>query len=251
MKGPPDAEPGPDVVFIGTVLQTASSSVAEVEPAADTVVVRVDQVVSGAPAFHDHLGEPITVALPEGVEVAEGDVHVFGAIAWIFGTGLAVRATSVGDAAALAAALDADDHRSVDARTQARIANAELVISGIVRQVSHVPNADGRPISEHDPLWQDAVVDVHGQLGHGAGDAPEKVIVRFASSRDIRWYQSPKFSVGDRGVFILGVPPAAALTDAAVDLPDGVYLVVDPDDFRPAEDAQTLLAEIDERGGEQ
>ena len=87
----------PDAVFIGTVLQTASSSVAEVEPAADTVVVRVDQVVSAAPAFHDHLGEPITVALPDGVEVAEGDVHVFQAMAWIFGTGLAVRAISVGD----------------------------------------------------------------------------------------------------------------------------------------------------------
>jgi hypothetical protein len=34
--------------------------------------------------------------------------------------------------------------------------------------------------------------------------------VRFASSRDIRWYTAPKFSVGDRGVWLLGAPQPVA-----------------------------------------
>jgi hypothetical protein len=236
-------------VFIGTVLQTASSSVAEVEPAADTVVVRVDQVVSAAPAFHDHLGEPITVALPDGVEVAEGDVHVFQAMAWIFGTGLAVRAISVGDQTALAGGRTASDSPvGAEERMRRRMPSADRVVSGVVRQVSHVPTADHHPITEHDPLWQDAVVDVHGQLAQTAGDAPSEITVRFASSRDISWRDAPKFSVGERGVWLLGAPQPAALSAAAEELPADHYVVVDPDDFQPAADAPTLMAEIDEEG---
>jgi hypothetical protein len=76
------------------------------------------------------------------------------------------------------------------------------------------------------------------------------VTVRFASSRDVRWYTAPKFSVGDRGVWLLGAPlPAApALATIAAELPADHYLVVDPDDFKPAEDAPTLLAALDEEG---
>jgi hypothetical protein len=242
--------PEADAVFIGTVLQTASSSVAEVEPAADTVVVRVDEVVSGAAAFHDHLGEPVTVALPEGVVVAEGDVHVFHVMAWIFGSGLAVRAVSVGDHAALAAAL-AEPHDATAARIRARAASADRVVSGVVRQVRHVPTADDHPITEHDPMWNDATVEVHDQLGRAAaGAAPGSVTVRFASSRDIGWSTAPKFSVGDRGVWLLGAPQPAAPGVAAVAaaLPADHYLVVDPDDFQPADDAPTLMAELDEGG---
>ena len=67
------------------------------------------------------------------------------------------------------------------------MASADRVVSGVVRQVSHVPTAEDHPITEHDPLWQDAVVDVHGQLAQAAGDAPSEITVRFASSRDISW----------------------------------------------------------------
>jgi hypothetical protein len=248
-----DATPEPDAVFIGTVLQTASSSVAEVEPAPDTVVVRVDQVLSGSPVFHDHLGEPITVGLPDGVEVAEGDVHVFEVMAWIFGSGIAVRAISVGDQQVLTAALTAADIPSgAEDRVRRRMTSADRAVSGVVRQVSHVPTADDHPITEHDPLWQDAVVAVHGQLDQAAGDAPpSEVTVRFASSRDVTWRDAPKFSVGERGVWLLGAPQPAALAAAIDELPANHYLVVDPDDFMPAADAPTLMAEVNEVGDEQ
>ena len=239
----------PDAAFIGTVLQTASSSVAEVEPAADTVVVRVDEVVSGAQTFRDHLGEPITVALPDGVTVAEGDVHVFHVMAWIFGSSLAVRAVSVGDRAALAAA--PSEPVATLARVRARAASADRVVSGVVREVRAVPAGENRPISEHDPIWNDATVDVHDEVGRAAAaGAPDEVTVRFASSRDIRWYTAPKFSVGDRGVWLLGAPQPAAPDGAAIAaaLPADHYLVVDPDDFRPADDAPTLMAGLEDGG---
>ena len=236
----------PDVVFIGTVLQTASSSVAEVEPAADIVVVRVDQVVSGAPAFLDHLGEPVTVALPDGIEVAEGDVHLFQAMAWIFGSGLAVRAVSVGEQPVPAAALTSPDSASgAEERLRRRMGGADRVVSGVVRQVSHVPTGEDHPITEHDPRWQDAIVEVHGQLAQGAaGEAPSEVTVRFAASRDVSWRHAPKFSVGERGVWLLGAPQPPALMAVADELPADHYVVVDPDDFTSAGDSPTLMAEI-------
>jgi hypothetical protein len=244
--------PQPDAVFIGTVLQTGSSSVAEVEPAADTVVVRVDQVVSGAPAFHDHLGEPITVALPEGVDVAEGDVHVFRVTAWIFGTGLAVQATSVGDQDVLQSALASPAGASdPEERVRLRMASADRVVSGVVRQVSHVPAGEDHPITEHDPLWQDAVVEVHGHLAQAAAPAPSDVTVRFASSRDVNWHDAPKFSVGERGIWVLGAPQPTARAAAVGELPADHYLVVHPDDVTPAADAPTLMAELDKGTDEQ
>lgn len=242
-----------DAVFVGTVLQVASSSVAEVEPTAHTIVVRVDKVVSGTQAFHDHLGEPVTVALPDDVVVAEGDVHVFSVMAWIFGSGLAVRAVSVGDATALAAA-HAEPHDKALARIQVRAASAERVVSGVVRQVRHVATAGDHAITEHDPVWNDATVDVNDQLGRtSSGKSPGSVTVRFASSRDIRWHSAPKFHVGDRGVWLLGAPQPAAPGVAALlaSLPNDHYVVVDPDDFQPADDAPTLMADLQKAKGAQ
>ena len=189
------------------------------------------------------------MALPEGVEVAEGDVHVFQAMAWIFGTGLAVRAVSVGDQAVLAASRGASGPTvGGEERLRRRMSSADRVVSGVVRQVSHVPTADDHPITEHDPLWQDAVVDVHGQLAQAAGTATSEITVRFASSRDISWRDAPKFSVGERGVWLLGAPQPAARGATAEELPADHYVVVDPDDFTPADEAPTLMAEIDAEG---
>jgi hypothetical protein len=242
-------------VLRGTVLQTASSSVAEVEPAADTVVVRIDEVLHGAPAFEEYAGEPVTVQLPEGVTVGDGEEHVFHVVAWIFGTGLAVRALSLSDAAPHEAAQlrsrFVDD--SLGALRQ-RAQSADRVVSGVVTQVSDVPPAPDRPISEHDPMWHDAVVQVRDDYGRRAArrKAPAKVTVRFASSRDVRWQQAPKFVVGDQGLWMLGAPqpPAAGVAAAAEELPADHYLVVDPDDFHPMQDAPAVLAALDEGQGE-
>lgn len=231
----------PDATFVGTVLQTASSSLAEVEPAADTVVVRIDEVIAGGPALRDHVGEPVTVALPEGVQVADGDVHVFAVNAWIFGSGLAVRAISVGDHGAIISASAAETASADDARVRRRAAEAKSVVAGVVRQVVHVSAGAERPITEHDPLWNDATVEVHERTG--AASATGAITVRFASSRDVRWHTAPKFTVGDRGVWLLGAPqpPTYGVAAMAAALPADHYVVVDPDDFRPDDEATHLI----------
>jgi hypothetical protein len=193
----------------------------------------------------------VTVELPDGVVVAEGDVHVFQVTAWIFGTGLAVRALSVGDGNTLtaAAAAASDD----TARLRSRAAEADHVVSGVVRQVSHVPPEEDHPITEHDPQWNDATVEVQEKVGGTSEASPASVTVRFASSRDVRWQQAPKFTVGERGVWLLGAPQPAipAVAAAAEALTDDHYLVVDPDDFHREEDEPVVKAALEGEATEQ
>jgi hypothetical protein len=56
-------------------------------------------------------------------------------------------------------------------------------------------------ISEHDPIWQEAVVSVDtvekGKLGK------KEITIRFPASNDVRWRTHPKFKPGQHGVFLL------------------------------------------------
>ena len=64
-----------------------------------------------------------------------------------------------------------------------------------------------KPISEHDPLWREAVVAVDAvEKGHHPGD---QAVVQFPASRDVAWYRVPKLQEGQQGVFLLHKPPVA------------------------------------------
>jgi hypothetical protein len=103
-------------------------------------------------------------------------------------------------------------------------------------------------ISEHDPLWQEAVVEV---TGTEKGGPAKQIVVRFPSSRDVRWYKAPKFTPGQEGVFILRKSTKDAVPGAAKALAAGrarvgpeVYSVEHSADFQPmhrAESIKTLL----------
>src|SRR5256885_2091905 len=63
--------------------------------------------------------------------------------------------------------------------------------------------ASGRPkrITEHDPDWQEAIIQVEdGLKGAQAG---EQVVVRFPGSHDVAWVGTPRFAVGQEGTFLL------------------------------------------------
>jgi hypothetical protein len=132
----------------------------------------------------------------------------------------------------------------------ARAQRADLVVNGHVSEVREVPRDPGQPITEHDPHWQDAVVQVH-DVPHqaAAGTAPGNVLVRFSGSRDVRWAKAPKFHVGQRGLWLLGdtSAPVAAARSAMAMAPDH-YLCVEPEDFIPEEHAAAAAAVLNPTG---
>jgi hypothetical protein len=237
-------------VFQGTVRKLKAATLAAVPVSDRTVVVRVDRVIHAPETLVDYAGRDITVQLAPGESVAPGNTLIFHANGWIFAEGLAVQ--SVGHEAATTpkvAALSThpeDPVRNLRAReAMDQAARADLVVTGRVaavrlpageakaRAMAGGPSAER--ISEHAPLWQEAVIDVDEV--HKGSRLRKQVVVRFPSSTDVRWHRAPKFHAGQEGVFMLHrqqLPPARAKA-AGLAKAHEQYTALDPGDFQPLE----------------
>jgi hypothetical protein len=108
------------------------------------------------------------------------------------------------------------------------------------------------PISEHDPEWREAVVEVEEVEKGTCG--PKYVVVRFASSDDVQWCHAPKFQVGQEGVFVLHnkhiQPAPAARAALGIHEPgecEEVYDALHAADYQPFQQlpiVQALLAKM-------
>ena len=143
-----------------------------------------------------------------------------------------------------------------DRELQTRVADADMVVEGQVSSV-HLPQAENfatmaraesvKPISEHDPKWREAVIDV--QAVHKGKPGTKQVVVRFPSSTDVLWHRAPKFHAGDRGLWLLHSPEAAQLEGkeamTATAVPGAaVYTALSPMDFQPANKLDAVASVI-------
>ena len=201
-------------IFAGTVvaLQAATMSAVPITPT--TMIVRVDEVVHAPGELGDYTGQEITVQAEEQWELQAGDQATFYTNGWLYGQSLAVRAIGVQEVRRSIARqrqrVTASVQNKADQELQEQLARANLVIVGKVVSVQELPS-DSRliaaapsptsPVSEHDPQWQQAVINVEsvekGELAEGT------IVVPFPASEDVMWYQVPKFHTGQEGVFLL------------------------------------------------
>src|SRR5712691_4692866 len=101
-------------------------------------------------------------------------------------------------------------HAAANQKIRERAAEASVVITGKVVAIG-LPGATvaamaggpapPRRISEHDPFWREAIVEV--QAVHKGTVGKNQVVLRFPSSTDVRWHRAPKFQTGQQGVFSL------------------------------------------------
>ncbi len=196
-------------VFKGTVKKLKAATMAEVPVTDRTVVVRVDEVVHAPETLSHYAGKDITVELGGRKKVAVGQEAVFFTNGWLFGKSVAVQSIAyhpVGKATADLRRVGGDPVRALaDRDLQAHFESADLVVSGKVSSVRLPQGMAGSsirlPPSEHDPLWQEAVVEVDGV--HRGSHAQKPVVVRFPSSHDVVWADAPKFRPGQEGHFLL------------------------------------------------
>src|SRR5438046_196846 len=165
---------------------------------------------SGAPVALT-AGDSVTVETARAGSLKAGIQATFYTTGWIFGRGVAVR--EVGHEPGQSPVVTADAREAVararavvnDADLKAHIQRAAMVVAGRVEQVrpAELTAAPTRPrrITEHDPDWQEAIIQVEdGIKGAKAG---EQVVVRFPGSRDVAWVGTPRFAVGQEGTFVL------------------------------------------------
>jgi hypothetical protein len=238
-------------VFQGTVKNVRATTLKSVPATARTIVTRVDRVIQSSETLSGYAGHDITVQLALGERVRAGQTLIFYTTGWIFGDSLAVQSLGHEEATttkvAGAAAHPEDPVRSLHAReAMTQVSRADLIVTGRVSSV-RVPAAEVRAraiatggtterISEHAPMWQEAVVDVDET--HKGRERRKQVIVRFPSSTDVRWYHAPKFQAGQEGVFLLHkqqIPATKAKAASFTALKADEYTALNPGDFQPLE----------------
>ncbi len=240
-------------VFQGTVQKIKASMLAEVPASKYTVVVRIDRVIHSPEALSDYAGQNVTVKLAAGEKVETGKTLIFYTNGWIFGESVAVQSVGIEEATppgvAALASHPTDPVRSLQTREAlAQAASADLIVTGRVSavrlpeeeaQARAMAMANGRTterISEHAPVWQEAVIDVDDV--HKGVHTQKQVVVRFPSSTDVRWYKAPKFQAGQEGVFLLHkeqLPSPQALS-AGLGVGPGEYTALHPADVQPIEE---------------
>ncbi len=258
----------PTFVFKGTIKKLKSATMKGVPVDERTVVVTVNQIIEAPQALADYNGQDITVQLGGRQKVRAGQELIFHTTSWIFGDSIAVRSLTedpVTDrTAAMLSAADDPVERRAQREKRDRFDAADLVVSGKVVAVrlpagtakrSRAASLDasdqapGGPVSEHDPKWREAVIQVDEV--HKGSHKKKQVVLRFPASKDVMWYGAPKFHPGQQGFFMLhksktekpkskrgrkqpgkGVAPEAADADSEVGITEA-YTALDQTDFQP------------------
>jgi hypothetical protein len=204
-SGPEELTRAAQLVFRGTVQKAGASNLDVVQADSSTAVVRVDEVLKGAPSLGDLTGREITVKLAQPGAATPGEQAVFFTNGWLYGATLAVVEVGRlhGDAALLRGQVAAAVRQSADDELKGRLAGAALIVAGRVVETHPAP-VSGSEVgegSEHDPQWWEAVVQVDTVFkGKPVG---QRVTFLYPTSQDVIWFEAPKPSVGADGIWLL------------------------------------------------
>jgi hypothetical protein len=203
------------IVFSGTVSKIAATSFADVPKSAQTLVVRVDSILKKPSAVSLKKGDDVTVEVKDPSAFREGTQATFYTDGWIFGSGVAVKELGheIGPGAGGTTKAGGTDEKAhgqgpeqiSDQELRNRLNAADFVIVGRVTEVHRwkVPKySTPYRVTEHDPDWHEAVVEIQSVLKGGKVKG-NKVIVRFPQRNDVAWVHSPKFEKNQQGIFCL------------------------------------------------
>jgi hypothetical protein len=224
---PPALARQSSIVFAGTVSQLGATSFVGVPKSAQTIVVRVDSVLKKPSAVSLKKGDNVTVEVKDPSAFHDGTQATFYADGWIFGAGVAVKELGhefrpSGGETPKPAGVDEKAHQQAqeqigDQELRDRLNTADFVVIGRVMDVRrwNAPKSATTRISEHDPDWHEAVVEVQSVLKGGQVKG-NKVIVRFPGRNDVAWVHSPKFAKNQQGIFCLNRDQASGVPTAMV-----------------------------------
>jgi hypothetical protein len=213
-----------NVIVGATVVRLRASNVSGVPASDHTMIVKVGRVYEAPRSIAGLAGTEMTVLVNDPSALRVGDQFVLFARTWLAGDHVAVqevgRLPGAG-AADLSNRISAARRAAADQDLRARLTAADVVVRGRVTAVRPAPLDPARGVSEHDPFWQEAVIRVSAVL---KGDPSlQEVVVLFPGSRDIAWVNTPRFRVGQEGIWILGKDARA-----------NGFTALDPLDFQAA-----------------
>jgi hypothetical protein len=244
-------------IFKGTVKKLKAATIRDVTVTDKTVVVSVKEIIHAPELLQSFAGSDITVQLGSRETVRKGEQAIFYTNSWMIGDSLGVKSighTEVATSSALESVITSEPGGAMSQRLQERVADADTVVTGKVTDVRLVgAPAKGKKntlenfeaISEHNPVWQEAVIEV-SDVEKGKGIS-KQIVVRFPDSTDVRWYEAPKFEPGQEGVFLLkdekkSAKPAAnpISTSKGKGKAKKVYTALDSEAIQPLQNVSAI-----------
>jgi len=224
---------GSHIIFVGRVLKTGAVNLRVLSPSERTALVRVEELLDSPASMAGIQGQEVTMELAQGGEAKAGDSAVFFTNGILFGEHLEVK--EVGrmpvpeNRGALRQEISAVRTRMEEEKVQARVNSAVLIVVGRVMETEPVERTG--PISEHQPDWARAIVQVEG-VEKGSWQA-KTVTVYFPQSTDERWLLSPKFHIKQEGIWLLHL-------EKNLGLPADAFLALSPLDFHERDKAEMI-----------
>jgi hypothetical protein len=234
-------------IFVGKVVKSKAATMEGIA-GNNTAIVQVERVISAPDIFGSLGGHQITARFKNASEVNKRGSLTFFANGWIFGASIAVDVIGTAPATPALAAASLVRNAKVsmsDSTLKARIDSAELGVAG---RVAAVTKSDKGPthISEHDPNWHEATIEVD-EVVKGRKNI-KQVKVLFPDSDDVRWHKVGKYAAGQQGVWLLqpgqrqdskGIP---AKVMAAVPTGRDVLTALHPYDYLPLHELERVRA---------
>jgi hypothetical protein len=196
---------GASLIFKGKIvlLHTATTDEGDV---ANKGVVVVTEVIEAPESFPNVSGQQVTVLFTEINRVKVGQERMFFTDPYWIGESIGVReigSVMKGDKLYenkdISSLMKQARGKQGDEQLEKTLKDARLVVSGKVVKIS-TPERKAPMGTEHDPEWKEAEVQIDETL---KGKADKTVKTLFASSKDVMFFQSPKFKEGDEGIFII------------------------------------------------
>jgi hypothetical protein len=223
-------------IFEGQVEKAHASNLKILPATESTALVRVERVLLAPSSMSNFTGQLITVELATPDSLRPGERVAFFTNAWLYGESLAVKEvghTSTNSKDASARTIEQARAGIEEEKVQARIQLATAVIVGRVA-ITRPLKKEGKvgPVSEHDPDWQIAEIEVESVLK--GTPTKSKVAVLYPKSMDVMWFATPRFQQGQEGTwFLQQLRAGEGEEDMTRELGGSAYVALDPLDFRP------------------
>jgi hypothetical protein len=232
----------PTFTFQGTVEKTHSTTIPGMSPEDNTSVVRVDEIIDAPASLAGSKRKAITILLQNAGDLPEGSHATFYTVGWILGKEIAVKEIRHSGENKNEAQQTLGAVRTAAAReTLARQVNlSPFIITGQVLDIKPVEKQLKR--SEHDTDWMIAMVKVASVEKNSSANSlhPAQVVAILfphPSNRDIEWINSPRFTVGQKGVWLLH--KAAGRFLAAGPAPN-TFTAAESGDFKSLDQLQNI-----------
>jgi hypothetical protein len=213
------------IIFVGTVSKMKAVSFPRAPVSENTAVVKVELLLQSPPTISIKSGQEVTVRLKDPSSLSTGTKAIFYTDGWILGDGIALR--EVGHATVpRVVTLQADEQTKksfIEAKRQltdkkllAQIESSDVVALGKVINIrpSLVAAQQRKFITEHDPEWLDAEIEVQEGIKGVANGG--RIVVRFPGSEDVAFFGVPKFKLNDERMFLLKKDKITGLPKALV-----------------------------------